>query len=437
MPQYPVPGGGGATNDHTYYSNPELYGEYQFVNLEEIIDNFQAAYVGEGKILGTALKADVSYHAHRALQELHYDTLTSCKSQQIEIPPSLTMRLPHDYVNYTKLTWHDENGVEHTIHPTIKTSNGNKLQQDADGNYLFTTAGKIGERIEPKLVENNSPLDNKLMFARLAPQSNEAVVAHFWQEGYGRINNSFIGPNNSDSAVLKVGMEISSPAFPPGTTITAVTHVVDTTLTGQGGTIGSGQLIDQGNSYMKITLSNDSIDFTTSWISDPSNSMFTVVDSDGTAWEAYKSAGSNQVGLNLTNSSSSATDNDHYFTNDGQRYGLDPQFSQSNGSFYIDCAKGLIHFSSNISGKKVTLRYLSDGHGEDGELIVHKLAEEAMYKWIAYGCASARIDIPEGVIQRLKREKFAETRKAKLRLSNIKMEEITQLMRGKSKWIKH
>ena len=70
-------------------------------------------------------------------------------------------------------------------------------------------------------------------------------------------------------------------------------------------------------------------------------------------------------------------------------------------------------------------------------MMVHKFAEEAMYKWIAYGCLSARIDVPEGVIQRLKKEKFAETRKAKIRLSNIKIEEITQLMRGKSKIIKH
>jgi len=36
-----------------------------------------------------------------------------------------------------------------------------------------------------------------------------------------------------------------------------------------------------------------------------------------------------------------------------------------------------------------------------------------------------------------KREKFAEIRKAKLRLSNIKLEEITQILRGKSKQIKH
>ena len=60
-----------------------------------------------------------------------------------------------------------------------------------------------------------------------------------------------------------------------------------------------------------------------------------------------------------------------------------------------------------------------------------------MYKWIAYGCLSARVDTPEYVIARFKKEKASETRKAKIRLSNIKIEEISQVFRGKSKWIKH
>ena len=60
-----------------------------------------------------------------------------------------------------------------------------------------------------------------------------------------------------------------------------------------------------------------------------------------------------------------------------------------------------------------------------------------MYKWIAYGILSTRMDTPEYIINRFKKEKIAETRKAKLRLSNIKLEEITQILRGRSKQIKH
>jgi hypothetical protein len=38
---------------------------------------------------------------------------------------------------------------------------------------------------------------------------------------------------------------------------------------------------------------------------------------------------------------------------------------------------------------------------------------------------------------RLEKERYAKLRNAKIRISNIKLEEITQVMRGKSKWIKH
>ena len=68
---------------------------------------------------------------------------------------------------------------------------------------------------------------------------------------------------------------------------------------------------------------------------------------------------------------------------------------------------------------------------------VHKLAEEAMYRYIAHAVLAGKANIPEYIVNRFKREKFAAIRQAKLRLSNIKLEEITQILRGKSKWIKH
>ena len=68
---------------------------------------------------------------------------------------------------------------------------------------------------------------------------------------------------------------------------------------------------------------------------------------------------------------------------------------------------------------------------------VHKFAEEAIYKYIAYGILATRANTPPFLIQQYKRERYAEMRKAKLRLSNFKLEELTQIMRGKSKHIKH
>ena len=130
-------------------------------------------------------------------------------------------------------------------------------------------------------------------------------------------------------------------------------------------------------------------------------------------------------------------DDDTYWPANGERYGLDPQYAQVNGSFFIDELTGKIHFSSNISGKTVILKYISDSLGTDAEMKVHKLAEQAMYSHIAFAILSTRNNVQEYIVQRFKKQRFADTRKAKLRLSNIKLEEITQILRGKSKHIKH
>ena len=96
----------------------------------------------------------------------------------------------------------------------------------------------------------------------------------------------------------------------------------------------------------------------------------------------------------------------------------------------------MIHFSSALAGQTIVLKYVSDGLGTDEEMVVHKFCEEACYKHIAYAILSTRSNIPPFIIQRFKKERFAETRKAKIRLSNIKIEEFTQVLKGLSKPIK-
>ena len=56
---------------------------------------------------------------------------------------------------------------------------------------------------------------------------------------------------------------------------------------------------------------------------------------------------------------------------------------------------------------------------------------------ILYSIVASRINQPEYIVQRLKRDRSAKLRNTKIRLSNIKLDEIVQVMRGKSKWIKH
>ena len=122
------------------YYEGNNYGDYQFTSLDDIINQFLVVYVGEQKVINKASRTDVAFHAQRALQELSFDTLKSIKSQEIVLPPSLQMALPHDYVSYTNISWSDSSGIQHTLYPTNKTSNPFKIKQDGDGNYDFSNS---------------------------------------------------------------------------------------------------------------------------------------------------------------------------------------------------------------------------------------------------------------------------------------------------------
>ena len=286
-----------------YYAGLETEGIYQFVSIKDIINNFRVAYVGEDKVIPKISRADIRFHALRGLQELSYDTLKSIKDLELEVPSTLLFPLPHDYVNYVKITWTDSSGIEHVIYPARKTSDPVSLKQDEDG----------------------------------------AIT----------INTDAVGDN-----------------LPP--------------------------------------------------IPEPS-----------TTWDSFSSdIGSTQTEYNEEY-------DDMYWQYNGQRYGLDPQYAQDNGSFFINHVTGFIHFSSNIGGKTVTLKYISDGVGSDIEMVVHKFAEEAMYKHIAHAILNTIANADRNIVASYKKERFAAIRNAKIRLSNIKLEEITQVLRGRSKWIKH
>ena len=120
----------------------------------------------------------------------------------------------------------------------------------------------------------------------------------------------------------------------------------------------------------------------------------------------------------------------------GRRYGLEPETAQANGVFFIDNLKGIVHFSSDMVNRIVTLNYISDGLGNDAEMVVHKFAEDAIYKYIAHAVLATRANTQEYLVQRFKKEMVAAKRNAKLRLSNMKLSEMAQVMRNQSKWIK-
>ena len=93
------------------------YGSYEYIKLTDAIDNFMVGYVGDGKLIQNAKKSDVLFFAKRSLQEFSYDTLKSIHSQELNIPSSLSVILPQDYVNYVRVSFIDQLGVKRIIYP--------------------------------------------------------------------------------------------------------------------------------------------------------------------------------------------------------------------------------------------------------------------------------------------------------------------------------
>ena len=121
----------------------------------------------------------------------------------------------------------------------------------------------------------------------------------------------------------------------------------------------------------------------------------------------------------------------------GQRYGLIPEISQRNGWFSVNERTGTFSFSSNLVNKVIELKYISDGLAYDLNSLVPKFVEDALYSKIMYNICASRRDVDGGTKQFYKRDAYVKTRNAKIRLSNLKLDELSQVLRGQSKWIKH
>ena len=131
------------TQTNEQYYNGSEFGNYQYISLTDVINNFIIAYIGDDKMINTAKRTEVAFHAQRALQELSYDTLKSVKSMELEVPPSLSINLPQDYVNYTHISFVDDGGIEQVVLPNRLSSTPMAPLQDESYNFLFDENGNL------------------------------------------------------------------------------------------------------------------------------------------------------------------------------------------------------------------------------------------------------------------------------------------------------
>lgn len=123
-------------------------GYYRRTSLEDVINNFIVAYIGEDKALAKVPRYEVDFWAQRGLQEFSYDILHSEKSVEIELNDALTFPLPQDYVNIIGLSTVDADGRKHTLLPQRKSNNPQAVLQDSDFTFLYDVNGELQQAAE-------------------------------------------------------------------------------------------------------------------------------------------------------------------------------------------------------------------------------------------------------------------------------------------------
>jgi hypothetical protein len=309
-----IDGGSFGNRDAYGVTTEQNYGSYGYVTLKDVVNNFIVGYVGKDKLISDAKRTDIIFHAKRGLQEFSYDTLKSIKSQELNIPPSLSVILPQDYVNYVRVSRIDALGVKRIIYPA---------------NNLTI-----------------SPYENPI------------------QDNLGSPTQDNFGENTEGTSLTEMKWK-------------------------------------RGNTNLINGL--------------PSFGLY----NEGLDWAGYNWGFGG-----------------YWYWGWGEQYGMSPQYAQHNGWFNMNEREGKVSFSSNLVGALIVLEYVSDGLAYDLDSRIPKLAEDALYAYISHAIISTRINQPEYIVQRLRQEKSAKLRNAKIRLSNVKLDEIVQVMRGKSKWIK-
>lgn len=95
----------------SYFDDSNQWGKYQFITMEEIINDFIMARDQDDYTI-TVPRHKILYQARQVFKEFHYDVLQEIKVQALDLnPETLNVPLPPDYVNYVRVSFVDENGI--------------------------------------------------------------------------------------------------------------------------------------------------------------------------------------------------------------------------------------------------------------------------------------------------------------------------------------
>lgn len=162
--------------DFQYYTNGGTAptdancGSYQFMSLNDIVNNFELMHVGNDKQLNNVPRYEILFHAKQGIKEFNYDALKNVKVLELTLGSTIQMVMPPDYVNFIRISY-EHNGTLFPMVENVQMNYANSYLQDVNNDIVFDVNGNV--------VEVQSQLD----ISRLAFETQQMYL------GQGLYNN--------------------------------------------------------------------------------------------------------------------------------------------------------------------------------------------------------------------------------------------------------
>lgn len=168
-------------NQKKYYTNDGVnptdanWGSYQYVSLEDIVNNFELMYAGNSSLVNNESRYKILFHAKRGIQELNYDAFNNIKALELTVYDDLKFILPPDFVNWVRLSMYKDGWIR-PLTENIQVNSATSYQQssstpDFNGNDVITEQSTLdterlnGQQNSIYLNQNNAddqiPMDTQ------------------------------------------------------------------------------------------------------------------------------------------------------------------------------------------------------------------------------------------------------------------------------------
>ena len=166
------------TNDGDTPEN-ENWGGYQYVSLEDVVNNFMLIYQGDLELINNTARAKILFHAKRCIQELSYDAAREVRVLQLNIVDTLRFVLPPDYVNWVRVSMYRD-GVIIPLTENIQTNTAKQYIQTSGGAITFDETGKAIEATDSDLdAARKSGLEKSIYLNENSPLNG--MVGYFYE----------------------------------------------------------------------------------------------------------------------------------------------------------------------------------------------------------------------------------------------------------------